>query len=46
MGEGGGYSAEFYNYCYMEKLFPEDQPLTLYTIFDRKATPFVEFSLT
>ena len=37
-GGGGGYSTKFY----MERLRPEVQTLTLlYTIFERKGTPFV-----
>ena len=43
-GEGaGGYSTKFYT----RKCSPEVQPLTLlYTIFDRKGTPFVYLPLT
>ena len=39
---GGGYSTKFYT----GRLCPEVQPLTLlYTVFDRKRTPFIYLPL-
>ena len=41
-GGEGGYSTKFYT----GRLHPKDQPLTVYTFFERKDTPFVYLPLT